>query len=696
MRTGRAWCGAFLFTAAAVCCAMGGEEAEVLTETTDSPPSGWTYSGLGSAYSDGGIKLDNTGDYVITKIYDASVTNIVIVSKGYSTSGTTLDIIASTDRIIWNNDKKQVLTPATTTTTQSFDFAEADGFRAFKLLMQKTDGNIGLYYVKVLYSDYSGPSPLAAPVALEATAVNEGGFTANWTEVDEAGGYRLDVWTFLGIPPTTATEGFDDYPSSTPEGWTIKNGDTKIYTSSGNFSAASPSVSLSETGHEIVTCVYPAAVTNFSFWYKGQSPSNSFLNVYAYCGEDWTQLARFAVTNSGAFTNYNFEANLQYTQFKLVYDKDKGNLALDDISASYGAATEHYIFSDEGVANTNFSLAGLTPGVYHYRVRAEDGERVSADSNVVTVDTEAEPVPPLIEPVLPQSVRLGGTLEFTVTVTPTEGDPVTATNAVAETPVSGAWSFEHGLFSFTPVCEDLGEQRFVFTAQDKDGWSEPMTVIVTVRRAQAQAVSMDAAAGSYAQDFDTLATSGTENEWDNLAWPLPAWSAFAKTAAATSYRASAGTSTAGGLYSLGADADRALGSLGSDSTNPLLYGLALTNATGQAVTNLNISFTAEQWRAANQAPQTLHFEYCVTNRALPLTEGAWRRVKALCFESPVVTNAADAVYAASGLAAQLPRPVAAGEVVLLRWRDPDDSGSDHALGIDDLAVTWAAGAMPDA
>jgi len=390
---------------------------------------------------------------------------------------------------------------------------------------------------------------------------------------------------------------------------------------------------------------------------------------------------------------------------KLLFEgmqANKGRFFLEDLAVIQGGAAgapqTNFVCEGAAVGGLSTNLISLAPGVYYYRVRAEDGDRVSADSNVIMVDTEAEPLPPVVEPVAPQSVRLGGTLEFAVTVTPTEGDAVTATNAVPETVVAGAWSFDQGVLSFTPVADDLGEQRFVFTAQDKDGWSEPMTVIVTVRQAQTQAVVMDAVSGDYTQDFDTLATSGTENEWDNLAWPLPAWSAFAGASAVTSYRASTGTSTVGALYSFGTDADRAIGSLASGG-NQYIYGVAFTNATGQAVTNLNVSFTAEQWRVgANAAAHTLTFEYCVTNSLLSLTEGAWRRVKTLCFESPMVTNetqAAGACYAPARLSAAIPRPVAAGEVALLRWRDPFESYG-HGFGVDDLAVTWAAGAMPDA
>jgi len=308
---------------------------------------------------------------------------------------------------------------------------------------------------------------------------------------------------------------------------------------------------------------------------------------------------------------------------------------------------------------------------------------------------------PVIVPVSAQSVRVGQTLTFGLTITPTENDPVTATNVTASSGVTGAWSLTSGLFSYTPAEADYGSRMFTFTAVDKDGTSAPVAVAVSVLKAQKVAVRMTEASGSYTQDFNALTTNGTDNVWDNAAEPLEAWYAYANSAAVASYRTGSGTATSGGMYAFGAtptSTDRSLGSLaGSGAT--YRYGLAFTNETGVAITNLSVRFTGEQWRTANGATNTLAFEYCVTNTVLPLNLGYWHRVNALCFNSPVVTNAGQlvgALYRSAELSAAVTRPIAPGQVVLLRWSDPDDIGNDHALAIDDLTVKWAAGNVPEA
>ena len=308
--------------------------------------------------------------------------------------------------------------------------------------------------------------------------------------------------------------------------------------------------------------------------------------------------------------------------------------------------------------------------------------------------------PPVIGPVPAQCVRVGQTLSFVLSITPTEGDPVTATNVAASAGVAGVWSLTNGLFIYSPAAADIGGQTFTFTAVDKDGTSAPVAVAVSVLKAQKGAVRMTDSTGSYSQDFNALASAGTDIAWDNAADPLEAWYAFANAAAITTYRTGTGTAASGGLYSFGAagSADRSLGSLAS-SGSAYRFGVAFTNETGQAVTNLAVRFTAEQWRAANGATNTLVFDYCVTNTVVPLSLGLWHRVNALCFDAPVVTNASQpvgAIYRSAVMSAGIARPVAPGQVVLLRWSDSDDAGNDHAFGIDDLAVSWAAGAMPDA
>jgi hypothetical protein len=377
-----------------------------------------------------------------------------------------------------------------------------------------------------------------------------------------------------------------------------------------------------------------------------------------------------------------------------------------DLATGVIAADSAWVLKNVSLATTStVPGAAVTFRIYGYGGSGNVTSSANWRIDDLAVDVYAEgsvnATPPVIAQVSGQSVRVGQAMTFPLAIAPTDGDPVTVTNATASAGVVGAWSLASGVFSYTPALTDLGARTFTFTAADKDG-TNTMTVAVTVLRAQVAAVRMAGASGSYAQDFNALATNGTDTAWDNAAEPLEAWYAYENAVAITAYRTGTGTATSGGLYSFGSGAtssDRSLGSL-AGSGDLYRYGVAFTNETGLAITNLTVSFTAEQWRVgANALTNTLSFETCVTNRVLPLNQGVWRSMPALGFASPAVTGAtqsAGAIYLSDAKSATLTRPVPAGAVVLLRWSDPDDAGADHAFGIDDLSVTWSAGALPEA
>src|SRR4051812_38927283 len=83
-------------------------------------------------------------------------------------------------------------------------------------------------------------------------------------------------------------------------------------------------------------------------------------------------------------------------------------------------------------------------------------------------------------------------------------------------------------------------------------------------------------AGTYTQNFDTLANTGTANTWtDNST--LTGWyaSKSGTGGSSTAYQASTGTITTGALYSFGAAAstERAFGSIESNASGDFAYGV---------------------------------------------------------------------------------------------------------------------------
>lgn len=216
-----------------------------------------------------------------------------------------------------------------------------------------------------------------------------------------------------------------------------------------------------------------------------------------------------------------------------------------------------------------------------------------------------------------------------------------------------------------------------------------------------------AGAGRYEQNFDTLASAGT-NAWSNNV-TLAGWSAQ-RTSAGTNIVADAGSSTAGNLYSYGAtnSPERALGSIGSAgaSAGNFAYGVNLQNTSGRTVALAELSFIGEQWRNSAALAQSVNFFYRIGSNAAtdltPTNNAGWTSLSALNFTSPVAGGTASALN--GNLAtnrtvrqADLGLALAPGEWITLRWHDPDHSGTDHGLAIDDLRLDWrvvAEGPLP--
>lgn len=208
-------------------------------------------------------------------------------------------------------------------------------------------------------------------------------------------------------------------------------------------------------------------------------------------------------------------------------------------------------------------------------------------------------------------------------------------------------------------------------------------------------VSITTPETNYTQDFNTLATSGASNPWTNNT-TLTGWYSNR-----TTYNANNGAANAGGLYSYGTgtNSERALGSIGSGSANPVLYGWRLLNNTGAAVTSVTITYTGEQWRRANNVSHDLVVEYQIGATVDNITAGTWVGVSALTFTSPntgATATALDGNAAANrvvGITETISVMIAPGDEIMIRWRDDDDTGVDHGLAIDDVTVSVTTGVL---
>lgn len=215
------------------------------------------------------------------------------------------------------------------------------------------------------------------------------------------------------------------------------------------------------------------------------------------------------------------------------------------------------------------------------------------------------------------------------------------------------------------------------------------------------------ATGSYTQDFNSLPSSGTSNSWQNNV-TLPNWYGQSSgTTNPTTIIADAGTNTTGSYHSYGAvgSNDRALGTLASNGTGDIAYGVLLRNNSSSTITEMTVAYTMEQWRnGGNTATQSILFYYKVDNAPItsslnPGSGAGWTAVPALNASSLVASSTAAALNGNDPSnrvvipAVSLPSlNLAPGQYIFLKWDDLNNTGNDHGLSIDDLTITWTVAA----
>jgi hypothetical protein len=207
----------------------------------------------------------------------------------------------------------------------------------------------------------------------------------------------------------------------------------------------------------------------------------------------------------------------------------------------------------------------------------------------------------------------------------------------------------------------------------------------------AGSVSLTVFGSAYAENFDTLANTGTSSV-------VPTGWEFSESGnnANTTYTAGTGSSNAGDTYSFGTSGstERAFGGLRSGNLVPLI-GVQFTNDAGGIITELSINYTGEQWRlgqnTTGRSADRLDFQ--ISTDATSLTSGTWSDYDSLDFSSPVV---AGTVGAQDGNAA--PNRVTLNFVITglsipngasfwIRWADTDlTPGADDGLSVDDFSL----------
>lgn len=206
--------------------------------------------------------------------------------------------------------------------------------------------------------------------------------------------------------------------------------------------------------------------------------------------------------------------------------------------------------------------------------------------------------------------------------------------------------------------------------------------------------------GVYMENFNSLSNTGASNTWTNNT-TLTGWSSSnVDGTAITTYRADNGSVSTVGIGSYGSTGsnDRGLGGFPHNAPGGgIYYGIQLTNNTATTTyKQLNISYTAEQWRkGAGSAKVTFVFDYSFS--ATGLTTGTFTNFAALNATAPNAAGGGSTAIDgnAVGNRVNLSSMItginwAPGSTLWLRWQETDPTGAqDDILVLEDFMFEGA-------
>lgn len=257
----------------------------------------------------------------------------------------------------------------------------------------------------------SGTGIFPAPIANDATLISSAGFTANWSTVNTATSYALDVYSTISGPPAT-----DLFISEYVEG-SSSNKAIEIYNGTGvpvdlsNYSlrkqsngsgsytgnlALSGTLNNGET-YIIANSSASSTILDLADLTSGNSPMDFNGNDAVALFKNGIQIDEVGVFNQVASwgTDVTLRRKSSITSPATTYNVANWDSFSTDTFSGLGShtfdsgATNVYAIQNQNVGNvTSYPVSGLTQGTaYHYVVRAVSGSDISLNSNVINVTT---------------------------------------------------------------------------------------------------------------------------------------------------------------------------------------------------------------------------------------------------------------------------------------------------------------------
>ncbi len=376
-------------------------------------------------------------------------------------------------------------------------------------------------------------APPPAPASIWASATNTTDFTAAWSSVADATGYRLDVSTNANFSVSDGSGG-----GEVQLGESLTSGLSGSYTT-GDVTLTSGVWNVVQVIDENAADSYggtggaarlnddtPGAcirtpaldtVGSITFWYRElNTGGGEFVLQKSYDGSTWigVHTQSFSGTTYVRYSN-DVDDAAATVYLRVLSDDQAGHLIVDEFEiTSYGASTPDYVtgYSNRTVSGTSQSVTGLVAGAtYYFRARAVNGGGTSPNTSVANVTT----LETLSAPVFganpgPVATTAGVDTVFAVSAS---GVPAPALALDSTTAAVDSYDFDAGTgdILYIPPQGGAGTQTFTFTASNSQGTASQ---IVTVNVAAATAPAFTGGAGPYSTTAGvavafTVSASGT-------------------------------------------------------------------------------------------------------------------------------------------------------------------------------------------
>lgn len=242
---------------------------------------------------------------------------------------------------------------------------------------------------------YTGRMPISANIVklIEPEDQDMGSdcFTVRWEPVVDATDYLVTLYTMEPGRPMVDAVGFDD-KLNLPQGWSTDA--TATYAMASYCGASVPSLRLS-SGQQLVSPVYDMPVSAVSLWHRGNSTSEGdCIRVEAMLPDGtYKSVTDLTVVRTAGGRHdecTDLPDDTKAVRLSYLAAGDRGSLALDDVSISWG-----YVLEPSPVGKwdnvsvgdvTECEFTGLQSGTeYYVTVTATDGTQFSRPSVPVKV-----------------------------------------------------------------------------------------------------------------------------------------------------------------------------------------------------------------------------------------------------------------------------------------------------------------------